>query len=198
MTLNHCINKAMPTIVTKLKDSYQVPFRLSLLMFLIVLIQESFKIDLGFLGIRPLKVLHFFGIFTAPLIHGNIAHFISNFPAFIILGTVLYYFYERIANQVLVYAYFIPYIIVWFIGRPYFHIGSSGMVYALAFFIISIGIFRGSLKGIVLAAITIFLYGSLIYGILPTERKISWETHLAGAIIGIVVGFAYSTKKRVG
>jgi membrane associated rhomboid family serine protease len=187
----------IPSTIHKLRESLQVPFRLSLLMLLLVLVQYSFQVDLGILGIRPLKIAHIFGIFTAPLIHGNFAHFIANIPPFIILGTALYYFYGRIANQVMVYAYFIPYIIVWFIGRPYFHIGSSGMVYALAFFIISIGLFRGSLKGIVLAAITIFLYGSLIYGVLPTERKISWETHLAGAVIGVVVGFAYSTKKKV-
>ncbi|MGY6523318.1 MAG: rhomboid family intramembrane serine protease [Mongoliitalea sp.] len=165
-------------------------------MFLLLMIQLSFSVDLGFLGVKPLSLPHLLGLFTAPLVHGSFFHFLSNVVPFLILGIALYFFYSNIANQVMFYAYFIPYLIVWIVGRPYFHIGSSGMVYALAFFMIAFGIFRGTLKSLLISGITIFLYGSLIYGVLPTDRKVSWETHLAGAAVGIVAGFAMSHKKR--
>lgn len=182
----------------KIKESLQVPIRLSLIMLLLLLVQYSFSLDLGILGIKPLNILHLFGLFTAPLIHGSFLHYFSNVVPFLVLSTSLYFFYEKIANQVMTYSYFLPYLIVWFVGRPYYHIGSSGMVYALAFFMISIGIFRGTFKSLLLSGITIFLYGSLIYGVLPTNRKISWETHLSGAAVGFVTGFSLSRKKNIG
>lgn len=35
--------------------------------------------------------------------------------------------------------------------------------------------------------LTVFLYGSMIWGIFPTDPKISWEGHLSGLAIGIVL-----------
>ena len=179
-----------------IKESLQVPVRLSILMFLLLMVQLSFSVDLGFMGIKPWSPSHLLGLITAPLIHGSFFHLLSNLVPLLVLGISLYFFYGKVANQVMFYAYFIPYLIVWFVGRPYFHIGSSGMVYALAFFMIAFGIFKGTFKSLLISGITIFLYGSLIYGVLPTERKVSWETHLAGADVGIVTGFAMSNKKR--
>ncbi|UJP64198.1 rhomboid family intramembrane serine protease [Mongoliitalea daihaiensis] len=188
----------MKSFLLQIKESLQVPFRLSLLMFLLLLVQLSFSIDLGFLGVKPWSIPHLVGLITAPLVHGSLVHLLANVVPFMVLATSLYFFYDKIANQVLFYAYFLPYAIVWFVGRPYFHIGSSGTVYALAFFMISLGIFRGTIKSLLISGITIFLYGSLIYGVVPTERKISWETHLAGAAVGIVTAFYMSRKKNLG
>lgn len=36
----------------------------------------------------------------------------------------------------------------------------------------------------------IFLYGSLIWGIFPTEKPISWEGHLFGFLTGIIAAIA--------
>ena len=34
------------------------------------------------------------------------------------------------------------------------------------------------------------MYGSLIWGVFPTSAEISWETHLSGAMIGLVSAVA--------
>ena len=37
----------------------------------------------------------------------------------------------------------------------------------------------------------IFLYGSMIWGLLPTKEPISWEGHLAGFLAGVLVAVFY-------
>lgn len=185
------------TFGKRMRESSLVPFRFGLLVLLFFLVQEVFRIDLGFLGIFPLKIQFLHGILLSPLIHGNVFHLISNLIPFLVLGTSLYFFYDKVANQVILQCYLITNLVVWFAGRSYFHIGASGLVYGLAFFMISLGVFRGTLKSILISVVTISLYGSIIYGIFPTDKKISWESHLAGTAVGIVTAFQVSRKQKI-
>lgn len=185
------------TFGKRMRESSLVPFRFGLLVLLFFLVQEVFRIDLGFLGISPLKIQFLHGILLSPLIHGNVFHLISNLIPFLVLGTSLYFFYDKVANQVILQCYLITNLVVWFAGRSYFHIGASGLVYGLAFFMISLGVFRGTLKSILISVVTISLYGSIIYGIFPTDKKISWESHLAGTAVGIVTAFQVSRKQKI-
>ncbi len=178
----------------RLRESTVVPFRFTLLMVLVYFIQGIFKIDLGFLGILPNVYSGLIGIVFAPLIHGSSMHLYANFFPVLILASCVYFFYDRVADQVFFYCYFMTNIIVWLFGRPYYHIGASGLVYGLAMFLIALGFFRGSLKTILISVVVIIFYGGIIYGILPTDKKISWESHLAGAVVGMMMAF-FSSKK---
>ena len=40
-----------------------------------------------------------------------------------------------------------------------------------------------------LSLLMIFLYGSLIWGALPIAPKISWESHLFGALSGLLIAY---------
>ncbi len=42
-----------------------------------------------------------------------------------------------------------------------------------------------------------FLYGSMIWGVLPIRPQMSWELHLSGAILGIVMAVLYRNWDRV-
>lgn len=179
----------------RLRESTVVPFRFSLLMVLVFLIQVLFYIDLGFLGILPHVYSGLIGIVFAPLIHGSSMHLYANLFPVLILGSSLYFFYDRIADQVFFYCYFLTNFIVWLFGRPYYHIGASGLVYGLAMFLIALGFFRGSFKSILISVVIIIFYGGIIYGIMPTNKLISWESHLAGAVVGMTMAF-FASKKR--
>ena len=109
------------------------------------------------------------------------------------LGTVLFYFYDRIAKQVFVFAYLGTGLMVWALARggDTSHIGASGVVYALASFLIFFGFFRRDFLTIVISLIIAVLYGGLIYGVLPTRPGVSWESHLFGGIVGGLLAYRY-------
>jgi hypothetical protein len=35
------------------------------------------------------------------------------------------------------------------------------------------------------------MYGALVWGVLPIQPGVSWETHLAGALIGMALAIAF-------
>lgn len=173
------------------------PLRLAFIMWLSFTIQLYSGVDLGFLGILPRTVHGLLGIFTAPLIHGSTAHLISNTFPLLFLGTTLYLFYDRIATQVFFHCYFFTNMLVWIFGREYYHIGASGLVYALASFLIFIGMFKRKPRAILISGIVILLYGGLVYGIVPQNTYVSWESHLLGAIVGAGSAFGMSKISRL-
>jgi membrane associated rhomboid family serine protease len=86
------------------------------------------------------------------------------------------------------------------IGTEGIHIGSSGIVYALAFFLVTISILKQETKLMAYSLIIIFLYGSIVWGFFPQlfpDKHISWEGHLAGAITGITLAFFYRNEGPV-
>ncbi len=180
------------------KESIFIPLWFCFLIVLVYFIQLSLDIDLGFLGIFPQSFAGLSGLILAPLIHGNFIHLIANiFPLFF-LGTCLYFFYDRVADKVWLNCYWVTNLIVWIFGRPYYHIGSSGLVYGLAVFLICLGLFRGSIKSILISIAVLMMYGSIMYGILPsTSGKVSWESHLAGTCVGMFLAYFYSQKPRL-
>lgn len=168
------------------------PLRLLSLMWVFFLISFFLNIDFGYLGILPRSYFGIIGIFTGPLIHGNLQHISSNSIPVLFLGTVLYIFYPNIANRIFLQCYFFTNILVWFFGRPFFHIGASGLIYALSFFLISIGFFERKFKALIISISVLAVYGSMIYTVFDFNQAISWESHLFGALVGVTS--AYSIK----
>jgi membrane associated rhomboid family serine protease len=176
-----------------------VPFRLVFIMWLAFSIQFFYGIDLGFLGIYPRTIHGLIGILFAPMIHGSLGHLISNTFPLLFLGTLLYFFYNRIGGIVFFRCYFITNILVWLLSpRPSYHIGASGLIYGLAAFLILFGILRQDFLSLTISLVIIFFYGgAILYGIFPADPRISWEAHLFGALTGAVTAFNLAAKKRI-
>ena len=183
--------------MSSLNNSIVPPLRLTFLMWLVYTVEMYSSFDFGFLGIYPRKLSGLVGVAFAPMIHGDVMHLASNTFPVIFLGSTLYLFYDRIASYVFFQCYVFTGILVWIFGRSSYHIGASGLVYGLAFFLISFGIFRKDFKSILISLIVIAFYGGLIYGILPVSSSVSWESHLMGAIVGVATASVYSKIVRI-
>ena len=170
--------------------------RLLFLMWLSFSIEFFFGYDFGFLGIKPRSLEGIPGILFAPIIHGNLSHLISNTLPLLFLGTTLFFFYERIGRTVFLRCYFITDILVWlFSPRLSYHIGASGLVYGLSAFLIVFGLLRKNFVSLLISLVIILFYGGIFYGVLPLDPHISWESHLAGALVGTVTAFNLAQKK---
>jgi membrane associated rhomboid family serine protease len=177
----------------KFLGSLIIPLIVVTLMWVVKITEMSFDTDWGKFGIVPHTMQGLLGIFTLPFLHGSWEHLLSNSVPILVLVTALYYCYPTLANRVLLIIWLASGLLIWCIGNPdSTHIGASAMVYGVNFFLIFSGFIRGNRMLIVIALIMVFLYGSFIWGMIPSlaiPQNISWEGHLSGAIIGILLAF---------
>ena len=168
-------------------------------MWLLFSLEFLYGVDLSFLGVKPRNFYGLIGILTAPLIHGNLLHLVSNTFPLLFLGMLLFYFHGRNGSKVFWMCYFIPNILVWlFSFRISYHIGASGLIYGLASFLMVYGILRREFMSFLISLGLVFFYGGIFfYGLLPVDPRISWESHLFGALVGLVVAVKLAGKRSV-
>ena len=163
-------------------------------LWIVFLINDIFGMHWNDYGMHPRSVDGLFGIITMPFLHGDYAHLFSNSVPLLILLFSIFYFFHKKATLILLMTWFMAGVFTWIIGTEGIHIGASGVVYALAFFLVTISVLKQEPKLMAYSLIIIFLYGSIIWGFFPQlfpDKHISWEGHLAGAITGIVLAFFY-------
>lgn len=186
-------------VVKQLYSSAKYPLLFLLVVWVVFLIQlNSSKVFMS-LGVLPREAIGLIGIITSVFIHGDLNHILSNTLPILALGTMLFYFYKKIALQSAIWIWLISGVWLWIGGRnslnhPTYHIGASTLVYGFSAFLFFSGVFRRHLRLMVVSALVVFLYGSIVWGIFPLKQEISWEGHFFGALAGILV--AYSFRKE--
>lgn len=152
----------------------------------------NWGLDLGLerFGVRPRQAAGLVGILLAPLLHGGFSHLFANSMPLLVLVTVMLHLYPNSAVKVIPAVYLGPGIAVWLFARASVHIGASGLVYGLVSYIFVAGLIRRDTRAIAASLLVCFLYGALAWGVLPIEPGVSWETHLAAALIGLALAIA--------
>ena len=83
----------------------------------------------------------------------------------------------------------------WIIGRDAWHIGASGIVYSLSFFLFFSGIFRRHIPLVAVSLVVAFLYGSNVWNMFPwsvyLDASVSWEGHLSGGVSGFFIALIF-------
>lgn len=182
------------TGVTSLRVSTIIPTILVAIMWVVKIIEVLFHLDFSFLGVKPVSLEGIPGIFLFHFIHGDWEHLFANTIPILVLGSALYYFYRPIANRILLILILSVGLLTWCGARGGVHIGASGLVYGLTFFLMLSGFIRKDKKLIIISLVVVFLYGSLVWGLYPKyaiENNISWEGHLSGFVMGIVLAIYY-------
>jgi len=160
------------------------------LIWLIQLLNSGLALGLERFGVRPRQLGGLPGILLAPLLHGGFAHIIANSLPLLVLGTGMLHLYPNSAVRLLPAIYLGPGIAVWLFARGSVHVGASGLVYGLFSYIFVAGLIRRDKRAIAASLLVSFVYGTLVWGVLPIEPGVSWETHLAAALIGVVLAIA--------
>jgi len=169
------------------------PILFLIIMWMVKLVEMMVGDSFADYGVLPQSLSGLKGILFSPFIHDDedLSHLYNNSYPILILGGMLFSFYKKIAKQVFLWLFFIAGFWLWVIGRPSVHIGASGIIYALAAFLFISGIIRKNPRLSAVSMLIIFLYGSMIWGVLPTIEHVSWEGHLAGFMAGIIVAIFY-------
>ena len=153
------------------------------------LLEDYFQVRWTKYGVFPRSLEGALAIITSPFIHGDWKHVFNNSVPLLVLGTSLRYFYKEISKEVFLWSWFMSGLWLWAIGRPSFHIGASGIVYALASFLFFSGLIRKHTNLMAVSFVVVFLYGSMVWGIFPIKEHISWEGHLSGGLAGVILAW---------
>ena len=167
------------------------------LVWLAFLLQFSSLLDVHFSrwGILPGETAGLKGILFSPFIHASFSHLWSNTLPLLILVWMLFYFYHKIALRAFVWLWLLSGLMTWFIGRSAYHVGASGLVFAILFFLFFSGILRRYIPLVAVSLVVAFIYGGTVWSIFPIAEKvddsISWEAHLAGAAAGLLLSLLF-------
>src|SRR5581483_1587764 len=146
--------------------------------------------NLDDLGIRPRDWHGLVGVLTAPFAHANFEHLMSNTLPLGLLAAIALYAYPRATRYALPIVWLVSGLGVWLWARPSVHVGISGVVHGLMFFLFFMGLLRRDRLGVAIALLVFFLYGGMVMTVLPREPDVSFEYHLFGALAGIAAALA--------
>jgi membrane associated rhomboid family serine protease len=145
--------------------------------------------QLNFYGIQPRNLNSLWMIFTAPFLHGNLAHLLNNLVGLSIFSALclIHSSHRYLLNSLFIIV--TTGLLVWLFARPSTHIGASGWVFGLWSLCIGAAWFERRFINIVIAIFVIIFYGGLIYGVLPLDSRVSFESHLFGALMGFCCAY---------
>ncbi len=155
--------------------------------------QFLFNARLDYFGIIPRNIIGLRGIILAPFLHGDFTHLMANTIPFAILGWLVMLQNTKDFFIVTLYSIFFSGVGVWLFAQPNsITVGASGVVFGYLGFLLLRGYFQKNTPSIALSLMVVFLYGGMVWGVLPSNPHVSWLAHLFGFIGGIVAAKAIS------
>lgn len=168
------------------------------LLYLVELVDVLTVPRLDEAGIRPREVEGLDGIVFAPLLHGGWGHLVANTVPLLVFGFLI--LLAGIARWLAVTG------TVWLVGgtgvwmtggEQTIHIGASILAFGWLTYLLVRGLFSHSVREVALGAVMLFLYGGLLWGVLPGQPGVSWQGHLFGALGGLWAAWRLGSQDRV-
>jgi len=179
------------------KQKYIKPIKnlLYVIAFLWIAHILSYFFPINQFGIVPRESSGLIGILFAPALHNDFSHLAANSVSLFILGLFLITLEHNKSYWIIIYLIILGGAGTWVIGRSgSVHIGASGVIYGILGYLITRGLFRRDFKSLIISIVVFFLYCGMIFGVLPVDSSMSWESHLCGFLSGILLASSYGRK----
>jgi membrane associated rhomboid family serine protease len=147
-------------------------------------------------GILPRTLTGLVGIPLSPFLHGSFAHLTLNMVPLVILGGFVVLQGTRIFLAVSFWIILMSGAGLWLLGRPAYHVGASSVLFGYFGYLLARGWYERSATALLVALLTLGLYGGMVWGVLPTRSYISWEGHLFGLLAGVLVARLATPQSR--
>ncbi|MEE8397505.1 MAG: rhomboid family intramembrane serine protease [Desulfobacterales bacterium] len=176
---------------TRFFGSLKFVFAVVLLLWTVHIV--TLFVPLQQFGLIPRKLNGLIGILTAPFLHANFYHLYANTIAILTFGIIFALLEKKNTATLVIEITILQGIALWLFGRTGNHIGASGLIFGLFGYLLLVGYFQRQLKFIIVSLGVLVFYGGTLFGVLPTNARISWEGHLYGFLAGCLVA-KYSSK----
>ena len=158
-------------------------------------------IELDNWGIVPRRPRGLRNIFFAPFLHVGLGHLIANSVPFLVLGWLVALRSRRDLLLVSIITALVSGLGVWLIAPTNtIHLGASGVIFGYLGYLLARAYFERSCASLAIAAIVFIVYGSMLWGVLPTTglfgARISWQGHLFGFLGGGLAAWLLAERAR--
>ncbi len=141
--------------------------------------------SLDMYGVRPRTLIGLRGLIFAPFLHSGFGHLMANTIPFLIMGWFVLLRGTREFVLVTIITAVSSGLGAWLFGAPNsVHIGVSGVIMGYFGYLLMRGYFERSLTAVLWSIFIIVLYGGLLWGVLPGQNCVSWQSHLFGFLGG--------------
>lgn len=143
--------------------------------------------DVRAFAVQPGEWSNWRGLLGAPLLHGSFEHLAANVISMLMLGTLAGGLYPRAVGRALPLAWLGSGLGAWALGTSgSYHLGASGLTHGLMFLLLGLGLLRRDRPAVAASMIAFMFYGGMLLTVLPREAGVSWQSHLGGAVAGLV------------
>ncbi|MEU6860017.1 rhomboid family intramembrane serine protease [Glycomyces sp. NPDC046736] len=168
------------------------------LMWLLLITDWVVPAHLTQFGITPRSFEGLLGIGAAPFLHAGAGHLASNMIPLAVLGTVAALRDWNGMWVALAAAVLLSGLGVWLFSPAHsVTVGASGVVFGLFGYLLARGVFMRKIGDILIAVLLVCVYGSMIWGVFPSQPHISWQAHLFGFLGGIAAAFLTARHRRI-
>ena len=174
----------------RLRGAFNASLGFVLLLAACFAAQHAF--DWTRVSVTPGSAAGLLGLLGAPLLHGSAGHLLANSSALLMLGTLALTAFPKATVRALPLLWLGSGLGAWLLGQPgSHHLGASGVTHGLMFLVFVLGLLRRDRAAIAAGMLAFAFYGGMLMTILPREAGVSWESHLGGALAGVLAAFLF-------
>jgi membrane associated rhomboid family serine protease len=148
-------------------------------------------------GVRPREVDGLDGIVFAPLLHAGWQHLEANTLPLLVFGFLILLAGVPRWLSVTAVVWLVGGVGTWLTGQPHsVHLGASVLAFGWLAYLLVRGVFSRRPGQVLLGVLLLFLYGGLLWGVLPNSTGVSWQGHLFGAVGGALAAWWWGERDR--
>lgn len=142
-------------------------------------------------GVSPREIGELRDVVPAAFVHFGFAHLAANSVPLLVLGFLVALSGLRRLLAVVTVIILASGLGVWLTAPEHSTTaGASGVVFGLLGYLLIRGFVNRSAGDLVVGLLVGVVYGSFLWGVLPTAAGVSWQGHLFGLVGGVTAAFA--------
>ena len=167
------------------------------LLYVIELVDVFLGNRLDRAGVEPRDLDGIDGILFAPVLHAGWGHLAANTVPLLVFGFLILLAGVGRWLAVTAIVWLVGGVGVWLTGgEQTVHLGASVLAFGWLVYLLVRGVFTLSASHIALGVILLFLYGGILWGVLPGQPGVSWQGHLFGAVGGLWAAWSLGRRDR--
>lgn len=175
-------------MINNLKQFITEPLWLAAIIVAAYLVDFIIPIDFNRYGIHPRSFWGLFGIPLSPFLHGGFGHLFSNIIPLFALSVLVRTHGRALFLKSTAALIGISGLLTWLLSSAIV-VGASGLVFAYWTYLITTAVRQRTMKTLMIAGVTLLLYGGLIFGLASFREGVSWAGHFSGAVAGVLLAF---------